>query len=253
MARVQYKGKIQRTMAQYEALTTLEQYADYDIIDHPDTYITNAQMTYALTCVRLFPNGDTYICSDNGTYTQGHIYSIKVNGSTKSWEDITASTDIKGNVQTTTYDNTTLSDHIDEILGYVNTENGGNLINVNFKVSTAITGEMKTVTNTLSTNTLTNSTGTVAIINADEMISLTVGTIRNGATSGKKVTFTCANDTNICSFTNVDMSNINETPTATISGQEIDFGTGTIITNYFKGIDILNIALEHLVINYYTI
>lgn len=90
MARVQYKGKIQRTMAQYEALTSLEQYADYDIIDHPDTYITNAQMTYALACVRLFPAGDTYICSDTGTYTQGHIYKIKVDGSTKSWEDITA-------------------------------------------------------------------------------------------------------------------------------------------------------------------
>lgn len=111
MARVQYKGKIQRTMAQYEALTTLEQYADYDIIDHPDTYITNAQMTYALICVRLFPAGDTYICSDNGTYTQGHIYRIKVNGSTKSWEDITASAGdlsdyVKKTVEGTSYNTT---------------------------------------------------------------------------------------------------------------------------------------------------
>lgn len=160
---------------------------------------------------------------------------------------------VKGNVKTLTYDNTTLADHINEILGYINTENGGNLINVNFKVASAVNGEMKSVINTLSTNTLTNSSSTVAIINADEMITLNIGTIRNGSTSGKKVTFTCANDTNICSFTNVDMSNINETATATISGQEIDFGTGTIITNYFKGIDILNTTLEHLVINYYTI
>lgn len=158
-----------------------------------------------------------------------------------------------GNVQTVTYDNTTLADHIAEILGYVNTENGGNLININFKVAAAVTGEMKTVTNTLSTNTLTNSSSTVAIINADEMISMTVGTVRNGSTSGKKVTFTCANDTNICSFTNIDISNINGTDVATISGQEIDFGTGTIITNYFKSIDILNVLLEHLVINYFTV
>ena len=43
------------------------------------------------------------------------------------------------------------------------------------------------------------------------------------------------------------------TQVATISGQEIDIGTGTIITNYFKGIDILNTTLEHLVIKYYTI
>ena len=161
--------------------------------------------------------------------------------------------DPKGNVQTLTYDNTTLADHITEILGYVNTENGGNLININFKVAAAVTGEMKTVINTLSTNTLTNSSSTVSIINADEMISMTVGTVRNGSTSGKKVTFTCANDTNICSFTNVDISNINGTNVATISGQEIDFGTGTIITNYFKGINILSVSLEHLVINYFTV
>lgn len=91
MARVQYKGKIQRTMAQYEALTTLEDYADYDLTDHPNTYITNAQMTFALNCVRLFPAGDTYICSDTGAYTQGHTYKIKVTDGVKSWEDITPS------------------------------------------------------------------------------------------------------------------------------------------------------------------
>lgn len=42
-------------------------------------------------------------------------------------------------------------------------------------------------------------------------------------------------------------------PAVTILGQEIDFGTDIIITNYFKGIDILNTAIEQLVIKYYTI
>ena len=167
---------------------------------------------------------------DTSKILTGVNYTDK-NGNVSSY---TLQSSVKGNVQTVTYDNTTLADHIAEILGYVNTENVGNLININFKVATAVTGEMKTVTNTLSTNTLTNSSSTVAIINADEMISMTVGTVRNGSTSGKKVTFICANDTNICSFTNVDISNINGTNVATISGQEIDFGTGTIITNYFK-------------------
>ena len=167
--------------------------------------------------------------------------------------EIAVKKDIIGNVKTLTYDNTTLADHIYEILGYVNTENGGNLININLKVASAVNGEMKTVTNTLTTNALTNSTSTVAIINANEMITLNVGTVINDSKGGKKITFTCANDTSICSFANVDLSNIGGTPTATISGQEIDFGTGTIITNYFKGIDILNTTLEHLVINYYTI
>ena len=249
--RVFYKGKKELTMAQFEALISLDDAVDYNITDFPNSGITNAQMTAALGYSRLFEDGDVFVCLDNGTYTKGHTYQVKVTSGIKSWEDITILE--KGNIKTVVYDNTTLADHINEILGYVNTENGGNLLNVNFKVASAVNGEMKTVTNTLSTNTLTNSTSTVAIINAEEMITLNVGTVRNGSTSGKKVTFTCANDTNICSFANVDLSNINGIPTATISGQEIDFGTGTIITNYFKGIDILNTTLEHLVINYYTI
>ena len=58
---------------------------------------------------------------------------------------------------------------------------------------------------------------------------------------------------NTCSFANIDLSNINDTNVATMSGQEFDFGTGTILTNYFKGIDILNVQLEHLTINHFTV
>ena len=87
--RVLYKGKKELTMAQFEALTNLDDAVDYDIIDFPNGSITNAQMTAALGYSRLFEDGEIYVCSDNGTYTKGNLYQIKVEGGVKSWEDIT--------------------------------------------------------------------------------------------------------------------------------------------------------------------
>lgn len=87
--RVLYKGKKELTMAQFEALASLDDAVDYDIIDFPNGGITNAQMTAALGYSRLFGDGEIYVCSDNGTYTKGHTYQVKVTGGVKSWEDIT--------------------------------------------------------------------------------------------------------------------------------------------------------------------
>ena len=87
--RVFYKGKKELTMAQFEALASLDDAIDYDIIDFPNGGITNAQMTAALGYSRLFEDGEIYVCSDNGTYTKGHTYQVKVTGGVKSWEDIT--------------------------------------------------------------------------------------------------------------------------------------------------------------------
>ncbi len=86
---VNYEGKRQLTMASYEGKAELVNNLDYDIIDYPVDGITNEQMTFALTCKRLFPGGATFICKDNGTYKAGHTYQIKVSGDAKSWEDIT--------------------------------------------------------------------------------------------------------------------------------------------------------------------
>lgn len=87
--RVFYKGKKELTMAQFEALASLDDAIDYDITDFPNGSITNAQMTAALGYSRLFGDGEIYVCSDNGTYTKGNWYQIKVEGGVKSWEDIT--------------------------------------------------------------------------------------------------------------------------------------------------------------------
>lgn len=161
-------------------------------------------------------------------------------------------TNMKGVEMTEIYDSTTLADHINEILGYLNTENGGTLLSLNLKFSENVVGEMKTITYNTSSNTSTYSTSNVAIINKEEMIYLYPGTIRKSTGTGKKVTFICSNDTNAHSLTNVDISNINDVNVVTFSGQEFDYGTNTIITNYFKGIDILNSNLEHLVIRHFS-
>lgn len=87
--RVLYKGKKELTMAQFEALTSLDDAVDYDITDFPNGGITNAQMTEALGYSRLFVDGDVFVCLDNGIYTKGHTYQVKVTSGVKSWEDIT--------------------------------------------------------------------------------------------------------------------------------------------------------------------
>lgn len=89
---IEYGGRDELSMSQYEALVTIDDSVDYNIIDYPDNSITNSQMDYALTCVRLFNAGETFICSDSGTYKIGHTYKIVVSETgTKSWEDITPS------------------------------------------------------------------------------------------------------------------------------------------------------------------
>lgn len=188
-------------------------------------------------------NNALWICSAIGSETP-KTYIWKLLGDGLDTQPRAISTQI--------YDNTTLASHIDEILGHVNTENSGSLVSISMKLTNAISGEMKSVTTNLSTNTLTNSTSTVNIINAGEAITLTLGAIRNGATSGKKATFICANDTNMCSFANIAISNINDTDTAILSGYEFTYGTNSIIHNFFNNISILNADLEHLVINYYA-
>lgn len=87
---VLYGGKDELTMAQYEALETVAENTDFDLTDYPHDGITNIQMTFALTCQRLFPAGTTMTCIDDGTYSKGHIYQIQVdNAGVKSWSDIT--------------------------------------------------------------------------------------------------------------------------------------------------------------------
>ena len=133
MTEVNYNGKEELLMADYEGISDSDltsKYAntDFDITDAPSTYITNTQMTYALTCRRLFPAGDTYICNDEGTYKKGHTYTIKVVGETKSWEDVTPAPILDN---TPTQDSTNgvtsggVKSYVDNIVGDIETLLGG--------------------------------------------------------------------------------------------------------------------------------
>ena len=93
---VLYGGHEEKTMAQYEQLSQIEQNVDYNIIDYPLGAITNEQMAYALTCQRLFQTGETFTCTDDGTYQAGHQYMIVVSQGTKSWLDISPVIPIEG-------------------------------------------------------------------------------------------------------------------------------------------------------------
>lgn len=96
---VDYGGREQLTMKQYEALESEEAYTDYDIIDYPTDSITNEEMVYALTCTKLFPINSIFACSDEGTYNAGHIYQIQSKDGVKIWVDISPSTTlIKNNI-----------------------------------------------------------------------------------------------------------------------------------------------------------
>ena len=93
------------TMKQYEAIPDSDfvENREYQLTDYPDNGANAEQMAYALTCNRLFPEGSSFICSDDGTYKKGVAYKIIINSDgTKGWEPLSASTEVE-------IDNTTIT------------------------------------------------------------------------------------------------------------------------------------------------
>lgn len=160
---------------------------------------------------------------------------------------------VTGVIETIQYDNTTLAEHIDEILSYVNNENGGTLINVGMKIGdTSIIGARTTVTLSTVDNTITNVKATgQQIVAKNEFLWLTPAHLTMSDT-GKKVNFTTVNDADNASMTNINISKVNNVKAATIQGQENSIETDKIIQIFFNNVDILNVNLEHLVINHHT-
>ena len=74
-----FTGRKELTMAEYEAIVEIDPNKEYNVLDYPQLSITNEQMAYALTCNRLFPEGSSFICSDDGTYKKGVAYKIIIN------------------------------------------------------------------------------------------------------------------------------------------------------------------------------
>lgn len=60
------------------------------LIDHYGISLPNSLMKDALSDTKYYNEGVTFICSDDGDYKKGHIYTIKVDkNGIKSWEDVT--------------------------------------------------------------------------------------------------------------------------------------------------------------------
>ena len=98
-----FTGRKELTMAEYEAIVEIDPNKEYNVLDYPQLSITNEQMAYALTCNRLFPEGSSFICSDDGTYKKGVAYKIIINSDgTKGWEPLSTSAEVE-------IDNTTIT------------------------------------------------------------------------------------------------------------------------------------------------
>lgn len=147
------------------------------------------------------------------------------------------------------YDNTTLKAHIEEILGYVNSENGGTLVSVGFKVGT--TGASTTITNLhmSSDNTISIDTETHVILGAGTYYyAYPEQVVTSGVNEG--VFFTCRNGFTlghgILYITDAG------TKEAKLTGESTVITSATQITKMmFQDVDISDVNLEHLTINFY--
>lgn len=184
--------------------------------------------------------------------TNGQVLQSSGSGE-PTWVNLPTS----GQIKTVIYDNTTLGDHIADILQYVNVENGGTLLSIGFKTSTisAVTTATKTtITNEANPTVATSSEAVLkpatfysfrsADINKTGNVTMLILNGPNGLTG--------------CSSTNIEITNDSstETPTNTCvadgCGQSINAdGAVEIIT--FKGVNLLSIPLEHLVIDYFVV
>lgn len=152
-------------------------------------------------------------------------------------------------IESKDYDNTTLKAHIDEILGYVNSENGGTLVSIGFKVgtegaSTAITNLHMSSDNTISIDTETDvilGAGSYYYAYPEQVVTSGVNegvffTCRNGFTLGRGILY----------ITDAG------TKEAKLTGESTVITSATQITKMmFQDVDVSEVALEHLTLNFY--
>lgn len=150
-----------------------------------------------------------------------------------------------GQINTVIYDNATLKDHLDEIMSYTNTENGGTLLSIGFKVGTAevVANATKAVI----------ANGVSPVVSTVSQIVLKAGTFysfRSADIETNKLILNGLNGIEGCSSTNLEIT----VSTCSMNGCGSKVNTdGTLETICFNGIDLLSIPLEHLVIYYFTI
>lgn len=182
---------------------------------------------------------------------------ISVSELTTMKSDLSKIKDLEG-IAYVTYDNTTFSEHLDEILGYVNAENGGPLICLGFKTSTTnAVGDITEITTDTTTNTTTIDTLSSQVVLGATTYHCAypqqfVSTTSDTQDTHKGVYFNCKNALINGSGTLFIDHRDDDTPTVTVSGN-VDYVSGTnYVKQLFRDVSILDLPLEHLIITYHT-
>lgn len=219
------------------------------------TSITSKQQTYFVT-EKPTVTGTPYAEHDLVVVNNQTVYALEKVNDVLTWVKKYSVGD-NGQIKTVIYDNTTLGDHIADILQYVNVENGGTLLSIGFKTGTASVAATATKTTITNGANPTVATSSEAVLKPATFYSFRSADI-NKTGNVTMLTLNGPNGLTGCSSTNIEITSDSstETPTNTCvadgCGQSINAdGAVEIIT--FKGVNLLSIPLEHLVIDYFEV
>ena len=149
------------------------------------------------------------------------------------------------------YDDTTLSDHLDEILSYTNPSNGGTLLFIGFRLNTGVNGDrIKTsMSNNSGMSVITESD--VNLISNETFITFRPTAVEpnNGVTQSVKFV---SSDTGNNGIINLVLDKSGDVLKAILSGSSsVAFTSNREVNQYFfDNIDIINQPITHLVIEY---
>lgn len=151
----------------------------------------------------------------------------------------------KGQIKTITYDNTTLKEHLNEIIGYTNIENGGTLLSIGFK-----TGSASVLANATKATIANAANPAVATASQVVLKPATFYSFRSADIESNKLTLNGPNGIDGCSSTNLEITST----ACSIDGCGTTVNAdGAIEMICFNAINLLEIPLEHLVIDYFTV
>lgn len=143
-----------------------------------------------------------------------------------------------------TFDNSTLGEHLNDILGYINSENGGSLVSFGFKVgSNSVSATATNIQFNADGNSIT--TASVTPFTQGDFVNCTLKHINDIQTGAY---FTCG----INQISNATLQIDETTNTVKLSNFQIttNAGNGSPLLTYYENVDITNMELEHLTITY---
>lgn len=161
--------------------------------------------------------------------------------------DDTQATDVGIGIETYQYDNTTLAEHLDEILNFTNPLNGGTLLFIGFRLESDLQGTMTAILTDTSTGQLYRSDTQSTILPADNFTIFRPASIYpdNGTTQQVKFNTT---EVNTIGFGNLSLGRAGGVQSAILSGLGYVIDSTTLGQYSCSGVSILNARLRHLTI-----